>query len=427
MKMDFADFYFKRQKDFQVKIQGKSQPDLKFIVVIPCFNEFNILETLDSIWNCQRSKASVEVIIVINSAENTKQEILDQNIKTYNEVKNWIAMHDDSSLRFFILFEENLPKKFAGAGLARKIGMDQAVYRFNQLNKHDGVIVSVDADSKLKANYFVELEKHFNKHPKTNAITSYFEHDIDGDEFTQEIYDAITIYELYLRYYKQTLSYTGFPYSYYTIGSCFAVNANTYVKQGGMNRKQAGEDFYFLHKIFPLGKTYEINSTCVYPSSRPSDRVPFGTGPMIKSIIDSGEEDFLTYDFDSFLQLKQFFLIIPELYKIHENDLNKVLKKLPVCITEFLKENDIYIAVQEINENSSNIKTFTKRFFNWLNAFRVLKFLNFAHEECYKKQPLLREAEKLLKALESEKEIEKTYKDYLGLFRNLERDFEKRK
>ena len=422
--MAFADFYFERQRNFQVKIHEKSQSDLKFIIVIPCYNEFNILETLNSIWNSQRSKSSVEVIIVINSAESTKQEILDQNIKTFNEVRNWIAMHDDSLLRFFVINEQKLPNKFAGAGLARKIGMDQAVYRFNQLNKHDGIIVSIDADSKIQSNYFIELEKHFNKYPKTNAITTYFEHAIDGDEFTQEIYDAIIIYELYLRYYKQALNYTGFPYSYYTIGSCFAVNANTYVKQGGMNRKQAGEDFYFLHKIFPLGYTYEINSTCVYPSSRPSDRVPFGTGPMVKSIIDLRNEDFLTYNFDSFLELKSFFNVVNNLFRISENKLNELLSILPDSISEFLKINEIYSTIREINENSSNIKTFTKRFFNWFNAFRVLKFLNFAHEERYQKQSLLHEAEKLLKAQESKKEIEKTYKDYLGLFRNLERDFE---
>ncbi|MCK5168407.1 MAG: hypothetical protein KAQ75_00900, partial [Bacteroidales bacterium] len=346
---------------------------------------------------------------------------LDQNKKTYNEVKDWIKSHEDSSLRFFVINEQSLPNKFAGAGLARKIGMDQAIYRFNQLNKHNGIIVSIDADSKIQSNYFLELENHFIKYPKTNAITTYFEHAIDGDEFTKEVYDAIIIYELYLRYYKQALNYTGFPYSYYTIGSCFAVNANTYVKQGGMNRKQAGEDFYFLHKIFPLGMCYEINSTCVHPSSRPSDRVPFGTGPMVKSIIDLRNEDFLTYNFDSFLELKSFFNVVNDLFRISENKLDELLKKLPDSISEFLKINEIYSAVREINENSANIRTFTKRFFDWFNAFRVLKYLNFAHEKHYEKQSLLHEAEKLLQSLEVKTGIEKIHKNYLGIFRNLEK------
>ncbi len=421
--MGFADFYFERQREFQVKIDDNPSCELKYIVVIPCFYEFELLATLNSIWNSKRSKSSIEVIIVINSSEDSDKKILDQNKKTYNEVKDWIKSHEDSSLRFFILNEQNLPNKFAGAGLARKVGMDQAIFRFNSLDQDKGVIISIDADAKLSSNYFVELEKQFNQFPKTNVVTTYFEHPIEGREFKNEVYDAIIIYELYLRYYKQALNYIGFPYSYYTVGSCFAVNAKAYVKQGGMNRKQAGEDFYFLHKVFPLGNAYELNTICVYPSSRLSDRVPFGTGPMVKSIIESRKEDFLTYNLDSFIELKSFFEGVHDLYKISSEELKKLLDKLPDCITEFLNKNDIHKAIQEINENSANIKTFTKRFFDWFNAFRVLKFLNFAHETYYQKQPLLNEAEKLMVLLAVKDANESTYKNYLEIFRKLEKQF----
>ncbi len=421
--MGFADFYFERQREFQVKIDNNPSKNLKYIVVIPCYYEFEILASLNSIWISKRPEFSIEVIIVINSSEDSDKKILDQNKKIYNEVKDWIKSHEDSLLRFFVLNEQNLPKKFAGAGLARKIGMDQAIFRFNSLDQIKGVIISVDADAKLSSNYFIELEKHFNRFPKTNVVTTYFEHPIEGHEFKNEVYDAITIYELYLRYYKQALNYTGFPYSYYTVGSCFAVNAKTYVKQGGMNRKQAGEDFYFLHKVFPLGNVFELNTIGVYPSSRLSDRVPFGTGPMVKFIIESGKEDFLTYSFDSFIELKSFFELVTDLFKISSEELKMLLDKLPGCITEFLQKNDIDKAIQEINENSSNIKTFTKRFFDWFNAFRVLKFLNFAHEEYYKKQPLLNETEKLMVLLVVKDTNEKTYKNYLETFRKLERQF----
>ncbi len=35
------------------------------------------------------------------------------------------------------------------------------------------------------------------------------------------------------------------------VGSALAVKALQYVKAGGMNRKQAGEDFYFVQKLVP--------------------------------------------------------------------------------------------------------------------------------------------------------------------------------
>lgn len=419
--MSFAEAYINKQKDFQSKICNEPHSNLKYIVVIPCYYEFEILSTLNSIWDSSRPGAPIEVIVVINSAENSDNQIKEQNKKTYAEVTSWIENHEDSLLRFFVILEENLPEKFAGAGLARKIGMDQAVFRFNEINS-DGLIISIDADSKIKSNYFTEIEKHLDQFPKTNAITTYFEHPIAGNEFKREIYDAVSIYELYLRYYKIATKYTGFPYSYYTIGSCFAVSAKAYIKQGGMNKKQAGEDFYFLHKIFPLGQCYEINSTCVYPSPRPSNRVPFGTGPMVECIANSNEE-FLSYDLRAFTDLKKFFQVVDQLYKLPTNELAEILYQLPLSIVDFLSNHDIHSALEEINDNSSSLKTFKKRFFDWFNAFRILKYLNATSEKFYPKTVLISEAEKLLKVIKKDFSTTKTYSDYLELFRGLERGF----
>ncbi|MCK5168810.1 MAG: hypothetical protein KAQ75_02935, partial [Bacteroidales bacterium] len=80
--MGFADFYFERQKEFQVKIDDNPSKNLKYIVVIPCYYEFEILATLNSIWNSERPKFLIEVIIVINSSEDSDIKILDQNKKT---------------------------------------------------------------------------------------------------------------------------------------------------------------------------------------------------------------------------------------------------------------------------------------------------------------------------------------------------------
>ncbi|MCG8411548.1 MAG: glycosyltransferase family 2 protein [Bacteroidales bacterium] len=417
--MGFADFYFKRLKDFQVKITDKPNKNLKYIVVIPCFNEFNLIETLESLKQTKKIKDSIEVIIVINSSEISSERIKQQNIETYNETLKWVSKNETSEFRFFLLHETNLPKKFAGAGLARKIGMDQAVCRFNKIDNDKGIIVSLDADSLVKANYFVELENHFNKKPKTNAATIYFEHLLEGVEFNDEIYNAITTYELYLWYYKKSLEYTGFPYSFFTIGSAFVVNAKTYVKQGGMNRKQAGEDFYFLHKIFPLGNCFEINSTCVYPSSRISDRVPFGTGPMVKQIINLKDKPFLTYSFKSFLELKILFEQVESLFKIGKKQLEVVCGKFPVCLKEFLDINDFKLALEEINANSSNIKSFKKRFYNWFDAFRVLKYLNFAHDTSFNKKLLIEESKILLRRKDKKVDELNIYQ-MLELYRNLD-------
>jgi hypothetical protein len=151
---------------------------------------------------------------------------------------------------------------------------------------------------------------------------------------------------------------------------------------------------------------------------------------MIKSIIESAEEVFFTYNLDSFKELKYLFELSNDLFKISIEEFEVLLKKLPECITDFLNKNDFHKAIQEINKNSSKIETFTKRFFDWFNAFRILKYLNFAHENYYQKQVLLIEAEKLIGLLSLKNQNLKTYKNLsadrqvsLELFRKLERQF----
>ncbi len=421
--MGFADFYFKRQKDFEVKILEPPDNRLKYTIVIPCFYEFNIANTLNSIWNCSRRKSAVEVIIVINEPETAEKEITEQNIKTFNEVQNWINTHPDPALRFFVFYEKDIPTKNAGAGYARKLGMDQALFRFNRLGQEYGVILSLDADAIVKSDYLTEIEKHFENNPKTNVSTIYFEHPLEGNEFTPEIYHAIAIYELYLRYYKFAFQFIRFPYGYYTVGSCFVVSAKAYAKQGGMNSKQAGEDFYFLHKVFPLGNSHEINSTCVYPSPRPSKRVPFGTGPMVEQILESGKKDLLTFDFQSFVELKSFFQVIDQLYKITNIELSELLYQLPLPVVQFLSDNDIFSAIEEINSNCSSLQTFRKRFFGWFNAFKVLKYLNAATEKYYPKADLLPQVEKLAEKLKLPTPEQNNHSSWLEIFRSIERNY----
>ena len=46
-----------------------------------------------------------------------------------------------------------------------------------------------------------------------------------------------------------------------------------------------------------------------------------------------------------------------------------------------------------------NYRWTMKRFFLWFNAFRVLKYLNYAHDGWFEKKPVVIEAERLLRQL----------------------------
>jgi len=361
---------------FPEKNQGVS-------VVIPCFREPDMLKTLKSLDLCQLPDSNVEVIVLINHSENAPESVKNQNRATKAVVEKWISENQKNGLKFFVVGPVGLRKKWAGAGLARKSGMDEAVRRFNLLNNPEGIIVSLDADTLVEENYLVEIEDFFKRNSGHVGATIAFSHQTEGLE--KKHLEGIQLYEKYMDYYKNALEFTGYPYPMFTVGSAFAVKAGAYVKRGGMNRRQAGEDFYFLQNLVQLGPVGEITGTTVHPSARLSDRVPFGTGPVLQKWM-KGEEDLTqTYNFQAFAALKAFFESKDRLFKMSEKEFLPLLDNLPSAVKAFLNEDNFWVEIQDLNANCSTLTAFQKRFFQQFNAFKILKFLNFSHDKFYRK------------------------------------------
>lgn len=354
------------------------------------------------------------MIVVINGSEKTPIEIQEQNLKTFKEAQKWAVQQSQNPnlqwLQFLIRYFPDLPPKHAGVDLARKIGMDEAVERLENAGNKRGIIACFDADSQCQTNYFQALETHFLQYPKTQACSIHFEHPIEGTEFPPSVYEAIIQYELHLRYYIEAQKWAGFPHAYQTIGSSMAVRADAYKQQGGMNRRKAGEDFYFLHKFTPLGHFSELNSTCVIPSPRLSDRVPFGTGKAIADLLQQTESAsnlktkansspvYHTYDLQSFVDLQHFFLQLPQFYRDSSESFSKRMKILSSPIFHFLLQINFEQKLQKIRNNTRNYESFRVRFFRWFNAFMVMKFVHFARDAYYPNIEVAKAARDLLES-----------------------------
>jgi glycosyltransferase involved in cell wall biosynthesis len=374
--MHYFEKYLQKHS-FRPLIEQHPNSDLNICVVIPCFNEPDIILPLESLYNCTRPKRPAEVIIVINAPENSNEKIIRQNEETLSAAKNWTGKHCDARLKYHIIVNNRLPAKHAGVGLARKIGMDEAVYRLHLVNNPKGIITGFDADSVCDANYFNAIEDHFQSHPNTSGASIHFEHPVD-EAPDQKLLEGIVQYELHLRYLVQAMRYCGHPHAYHTIGSSFAVKADEYVKQGGMNKRKAGEDFYFLQKIIALGNFSEINTTKVLPSPRISDRVPFGTGASMKKYMESDGYAFKTYNPEAFANLKQFFSLVEFYYISDPHAIAAKTVTLAPSLRTYLNDINYLQEIISIKENTSGITPFRNRFFRWFNAFRVVKYLNFA-------------------------------------------------
>lgn len=414
--------YLKDKTLYPPQITTDPSSFLNKIVVIPCYDEATALNSLVSLKNCHQSEGHTEVILVINQSSKEEVKVKKLNDLIHLLATTWASENSTQALKFFSLFLEKLPPKHAGVGLARKIGMDEAAYRLEKVGRPDGVIICYDADSNCDPDYLIEIERHFKQHPKTQAASIYYEHPTEGLGQSPQVYQAIIDYELHLRYYINALRFAGHPHAYQTIGSSMAVRCDAYQQQGGMNRKKAGEDFYFLHKFIPLGQFTEINTTKVIPSSRRSHRVPFGTGKAVQDRMDNYEAGCTTYALNTFKTLRQFLDTVPGLYDLVGAGDSDFLPDYPPVIYDYMDQIDLMAQCRSIHKNTSNKEAFVKRFYRWFDAFQVLKFVHYARDTHFPDESVLKAAFGLLEAMNSAVDPSSTNLQLLEFYRKRDKN-----
>jgi hypothetical protein len=319
------------------------------------------------------------VVVVLNHPEN------DQEAERYHLQQLEILQKFSSEKFNFYALTTALPVKDSGVGLARKVGMDEVV-RHCTIKDLDAWLICLDADCTVSKNYLTELFR-LKDNPSVENVTLYFEHpyDKEGDEILRT---GIIFYELFLRYYKNALQYIQYPHAHYTVGSSMGTRIKNYIKSGGMNKRKAGEDFYFLGKLFIYGQTMELNRLTVYPSCRISQRVPFGTGKAQWKFKLNPDWQYHSYHYLIFEILKDFFCQVQpgksfEAYNVHP------------LLGQFLKNIQFEKLLREVHDNSTSDSTFFKRFFQKADIFFVLKAVHFLRNNGLSDLPVLHSIEKL--------------------------------
>lgn len=352
------------------------KPEL--IIVIPAFDEPRLIETLKSV-TASKGDNQTLVIPVINFHENTSEDIKNNSQNTFEAVQVWASKKTDKNFQVTPLICKFTEKR-SGVGMARKVGMDEAVRVYEQFDS-DGIIVNLDADCTVKSNYVSAIFRHFQENQQTPAAVIHFEHRLESPENDE----AIIHYELHLRYFVNMQRYCLLPYAYQTVGSCMAVRSRAYQKQGGMNKRKAGEDFYFLMKMMLLGHFSEINDTVVYPSSRTSDRVPFGTGRAMLEWQAGLEKRNSSYHPESFLLLKIFLDMVPELFF---KDFNSLKGRIPLLVWQFMESQKIHVILSDIKKKSKDIGIFLRHFYSWFDGFLLMKYVHFSRDHFYADQEI---------------------------------------
>lgn len=385
--------YLDKQNPGNWILEAETYHNITTAVVIPVISEFDNIKSLLSslIRNSKESLASTIFIFVINNFTSSSYDIKIDNKKSLNMLRSIIndklgctdSFSQDivsSGIRIGLIdaaSEGNeLSEKYGGVGLARKIGMDSALYYFDYDNCSKKIIISLDADCIVESNYLKEITNNFNLR-KIFVATVNYEHIINENEETTE---AIICYELFLRYYVLGLKFAGSPYAFHAIGSTMVCDYESYINVEGMNKRKAGEDFYFLEKLSKNYLIENINTTTVFPSSRKSDRVPFGTGQRVGRFLLHNQNEYLLYNPKSFNVLKDWIRILDDELNDSVMKFMSAAKEINNDLFNFLIKQNIEHSFKKIFSNSISKKQLKLQKMRWFDGFKTLKLMHYLRD-----------------------------------------------
>ena len=380
------------------ELQNKTNKKFELAVVIPAINEFKNVKILLDFLGKNNNKEKVIIIFVVNNLKSSSKEVKTDNLNLLNYLKK-LEKNNKYGLNISFIDASSsgneLPEKDGGVGLARKIGMDAALEVLNYNTPKKKIIAALDADCQVQNNYFSEIISQINTKNFSAAYIN-FSHILPEN---WENKSAILNYEIFLRYYVLGLKFANSPYAIHTIGSTMVVDFKSYIKVGGMNKRKAGEDFYFMEKLAKVININKIDSTTVYPSARSSWRVPFGTGQRVGRFLLRKQNEYLLYSPESFKILKEWLDIFNSDNILTSEEYLDNAKGINESLYNFLQLNKFYENWNKILKNSKSDMQIKLQKKLWFDGFKTLKLIHYLRDNAYPEINMFDAVDELLSLL----------------------------
>ncbi|HOI29388.1 MAG TPA: glycosyltransferase [Melioribacteraceae bacterium] len=374
--------YLRKYSGTKWKVKLPSVKKFLNIIVVPAISEYQNIKSFPGslLQSDDKHFESTLVLFVINAKDDSPEDVKSDNSKSIDFLNNFNT-GNNLSIGFIDASSNGLsmPVKEGGVGLARKIGMDLALTLFDYSSLRKKLMICLDADCRVEANYLSEIVDYFNNEKISAAVVEY-RHQLPENENDRR---GIIAYEIFLRYYVAGLFYAGSPFAYHSVGSTMVCDYESYIKVGGMNKRKAAEDFYFLEKLAKITEIKKIKSTTVHPSSRESWRVPFGTGQRMNRFNAGTHNEYLLFDPRLFDLLKTWL----EIY--YGSDFMPAAEYLQKAdsihpeIAAFLKQNLFESQWDAIISNSRNPDQIKKQKMIWFDGFRTMKLVHHLRDNVY--------------------------------------------
>lgn len=350
-------------------------------IVIPSLAEAaNLPHTLESL---SRNPADLldrfAILIVVNQRADASEAETADNLTTLENLPHW---KEQFNLNYLFWVDaaskgNELPAK-QGVGLARKIGLDLALTLFDH-RTGDPLLICLDADTVVQPDYLPAITSHFASSTSGGASIPYC-HRPAANEAGQS---AIDRYELFLRAYVLGLELAGSPYAFHTVGSAMACRVSAYVAAGGMNRRLAGEDFYFLQQLHKTSGVAALAGTVVHPSPRSSHRVPFGTGRSVGDMLAEGEQRLLFYQPVVFSIVGEWLKYVADHTEADAAVLLREGAKISPVLYDVLEQAGFRDAWENFRKHHRAGVKLTAAFHGWFDAFRTMRLIHELSDRAY--------------------------------------------
>jgi hypothetical protein len=256
-------------------------------------------------------------------------------------------------------------------GLARKIGLDLALSRLD-FSAQVPLLISLDADTLTEPSYLPALVHHF-RHTSCGGAVIPFCHRPGATPAEQ---GAIDRYELFLRSYVLGLALAGSPYAFHTVGSAMACTAAAYIRMGGMNRRPAAEDFYFLQHLHRTAGVEKLRGTLVFPSARPSHRVPFGTGRAITRILRENANSVMFYRPECFRILGAWLKLIQLNPEREAGAILADVAAISTHLADYLESEGFKGVWERLQSNHRGARALCPAFHGWFDGLKSMKLVH---------------------------------------------------
>jgi hypothetical protein len=381
----------RRSVHLQWPLQGDPPPrPLCAVLVIPALAESQELEeTLASL--CASSEKNLSrslVICVVNNRdeEHSTVEAREDNQQSLRLLEAWQKQGRFKPLSLGWVDAASAGHALPpgeGVGLARKIGLDHGLALLNasarEVEASGGnregqpfFLVSLDADSPGADGYVDALFRFYSNAERHGGYGAYA-HRLDGDP---EAAAAMVAYELYMRYHELHLRWAGSPYAWPALGSIISCTAVAYAAAGGMNRYQAGEDFYFMQQLSKTGALVPIPDARVYPSGRLSNRTPFGTGPHLRE----GAPRRGLYHPESYRILKEWLGLAADHEVLRPEVLTQRTEELSPALHAFLMARHFFKAWESIYAQHGRRGQLERHCHSCFDGLRTIQWIHFSRD-----------------------------------------------